>query len=33
MPMSPQQRFDHEATLEDLAGFCKNRRFNAVIDD
>jgi hypothetical protein len=33
MPMRPQQRFDHEATLEELAGFGKNRRFDAVIDD
>jgi hypothetical protein len=31
--MRPQRRFDHEATLEVFAGFVKNRRFDAVIDD
>ena len=25
--------FDHEATLEELAGLGKNRRFNEIIDD
>ena len=30
---SQQPPFDHEATLEELAGVGKNRRFDAVIDD
>jgi len=33
MPNHPQQSFDHEATLEELAGVGKNRRFDEVIDD
>lgn len=33
MPIRPQRPFDHEATLEELAGFGKNRRFDTVIDD
>lgn len=33
MPIRPQRPFKHEATLEDLAGFGKNRCFDAVIDD
>jgi hypothetical protein len=33
MPKSPFQSFDHEATLEELAGLGKNRRFDEVIDD
>ena len=33
MPNHPQRSFDHEATLEELAGVGKNRRFDEVIDD
>ncbi len=33
MPIRPQRPFEHDATLEELAGFGKNRRFDAVIDD
>ena len=33
MPNPPQPSFDHEATLEELAGVGKNRRFDEVIDD
>ena len=33
MPNSSQPSFDHEATLEELAGVGKNRRFDEVIDD
>src|SRR3954471_6446592 len=33
MPNAPQPSFDHEATLEELAGVGKNRRFDEVIDD
>ena len=33
MPIRPQRPFEHEATLEELAGFGKNRRFDQVIDD
>jgi hypothetical protein len=33
MPIRPQRPFEQEATLEELAGFGKNRRFDAVIDD
>jgi hypothetical protein len=33
MPNSPQIHFDHEATLEELAGVGKNRRFDEFIDD
>src|SRR5688572_19715151 len=33
MPNPAQPSFDHEATLEELAGVGKNRRFDEVIDD
>ncbi len=33
MPNDRQYSFDHEATLEELAGVGKNRRFDDVIDD
>lgn len=33
MPNLPQPFFDHEATLEELAGVGKNRRFDEIIDD
>jgi len=33
MPNPLQPTFDREATLEELAGFGKNRRFDGVIDD
>jgi hypothetical protein len=33
MPNPQQPSFDHEATLEELAGVGKNRRFDEVIDD
>jgi hypothetical protein len=33
MPSQKQPTFDHEATLEELAGLGKNRRFDEVIDD
>lgn len=33
MPIRPQPHFDQEATLEELAGFGKNSRFDVVIDD
>jgi hypothetical protein len=33
MPNPPAPSFDHEATLEELAGVGKNRRFDRVIDD
>lgn len=33
MPKPSQPSFDHEATLEELAGVGKNRRFDEVIDD
>lgn len=33
MPTPSQPSFDHEATLEELAGIGKNRRFDEVIDD
>ncbi|MHB9098670.1 MAG: SIR2 family protein [Syntrophales bacterium] len=33
MPSDPQQSFDHEATLEELAGVGKNHRFDEIIDD
>jgi hypothetical protein len=33
MPNLPQTSFDHEATLEELAGIGKNRRFDEAIDD
>jgi SIR2-like domain len=33
MPKPLQPSFDHEATLEELAGVGKNRRFDEVIDD
>jgi hypothetical protein len=33
MPNPSQPSFDHEATLEELAGVGKNRRFDEVIDD
>lgn len=33
MPNLPQPSFDHEATLEELAGVGKNRRFDEVIDN
>lgn len=33
MPNPSQPSFDHEATLEELAGVGKNRRFDVVIDD
>lgn len=33
MPNPPQRSFDQEATLEELAGIGKNRRFDEVIDD
>lgn len=33
MPNLPQRSFDHEATLEELAGVGKNRRFDEIIDD
>jgi hypothetical protein len=33
MPNQQQPQFDHEASLEELAGVGKNRRFDEVIDD
>lgn len=33
MPNLPQPSFEHDATLEELAGVGKNRRFDGVIDD
>ena len=33
MPNLSQPSFDHEATLEELAGVGKNRRFDKLIDD
>ena len=33
MPNQQLPTFDHEATLEELAGVGKNRRFDEVIDD
>ena len=33
MPNDRQLSFDHEATLEELAGVGKNRRFDEIIDD
>jgi hypothetical protein len=33
MPNPAQPAFDHEATLEELAGIGKNRRFDEIIDD
>lgn len=33
MPSPSQTSFDHEATLDELAGVGKNRRFDKVIDD
>lgn len=33
MPENHLFSFDHEATLEELAGVGKNRRFDEVIDD
>ncbi len=33
MPIQKFSAFDHEATLEELAGVGKNRRFDGVIDD
>ncbi|WP_374235665.1 MULTISPECIES: 2Fe-2S iron-sulfur cluster-binding protein [unclassified Thiocapsa] len=33
MPIRPQRSFEHEANLEEPAGFGKNRRFDAVVDD
>jgi hypothetical protein len=33
MPDKHRLNFDHEATLEELAGLGKNRRFDEVIDD
>ncbi|RKT43080.1 hypothetical protein [Thiocapsa rosea] len=33
MPIRPQPHFDHEGTLEELAGFGKNSRFDVVIDN
>ena len=33
MPNLSQPSFDHEATLEELAGVGKNRRFDEIIDD
>ncbi len=33
MPNPSQPSFDHKATLEELAGIGKNRRFDEVIDD
>ena len=33
MPNPSRPFFDHEATLEELAGIGKNRRFDDVIDD
>ena len=33
MPIQKLPTFDHEATLEELAGVGKNRRFDEVIDD
>lgn len=33
MPNTQQPSFDHEASLEELAGVGKNRRFDEVIDD
>ncbi len=33
MPDKRPLNFDHEATLEELAGLGKNRRFDEVIDD
>lgn len=33
MPIQKLPIFDHETTLEELAGHGKNRRFDEVIDD
>ena len=33
MPTSSKRSFDHEASLDELAGVGKNRRFDEVIDD
>jgi hypothetical protein len=33
MPNPEHPPFDHEATLEELAGVGKNRRFDELIDD
>ena len=33
MPNPSRPSFDHEASLEELAGVGKNRRFDEVIDD
>ena len=33
MPNPPQPSFDHEATLDELAGVGRNRRFDEIIDD
>lgn len=33
MPVNRPLTFDHEASLEELAGFGKNRRFDEIIDD
>jgi hypothetical protein len=33
MPIPQQSSFDHEATLDELAGVGRNRRFDEVIDD
>jgi len=33
MPNGQHPTFDHKATLENLAGVGKNRRFDEVVDD
>ena len=33
MPIQKYSTFDHEATLEELAGVGKNRRFDEIVDD
>lgn len=33
MPIKKQPTFDHDTTLEELAGVGKNRRFNDLVDD
>lgn len=33
MPIRPQHPFEYADTLDELAGFGKNRRFDAVIED
>jgi hypothetical protein len=33
MPNPSQPSFDHEATLDELAGVGRNRRFDEIIDD